>query len=190
MKNYSLILLISMIGLISCDGNFEMQGSAEYENNFQSDHVVVVNGDTIRKEHKKTKSHGGGEVEITGKTDDADPTNDLPDAPTDSLNLKHRIDCSGGGISSDEFENLKEEMQQKMMDKPKLLKAKQLFNERCISTAQVRDLANLFMMDKYKLDFAKFAYGRTTDRVNYNEVLAVFKFYKTGEQLMQYVHEQ
>lgn len=167
-----------------------MQGSAEYENNFQSDHIVVVNGDTIRKEHKKTKSHGGGEVEITGKTNDGDPTNDVPNSPLDSLNLKHRIDCSAGGISADDFENLKEEMQLKMMDKPKLRKAKELFNERCISAAQVRDLTNLFMQDKYKLDFAKFAYGRTTDRINYNKVLTAFKFEKTGKQLMQYVNEQ
>ncbi len=182
--------LASGLLLIACDGNIQIQGSTEYENKSELSHVVVVNGDTVRQEQKKSKDHGGREVEINISSDDGDPTNDFDDLSMDSLKLKARISCNGGGISGDDFENLKEEMQEEMMDKPKLRKAKQLFNEHCISAAQVRDLTNLFTLDKYKLDFAKFAYGRTTDRINYNKVLTAFKFEKTGEQLMTYVNEQ
>lgn len=175
---------------MACDGEIRIEGSGEFETKFSSKQLVVLNGDTIRNEENSSKKHGGGEFEVNIDLDDKNSKNDsLKLNAEEDFNLKHRINCTAG-VSASRFENLKEQILDEHMDKAKSHKAKLLFNDNCISSAQVRDLINLLMMDKYKLDFAKFAYGRTTDRINYNKVLVAFKFDKTREHLIEYINEQ
>lgn len=202
------ILFLYLLGLFtslsflcsSCDGNFSLQGTGRYENNSTSERIVIQNGDTILDDRSKKHSHGGGEINIKSKSDkhnqggdapDNDDviTNDDPSSDDVSTKLKFKIDCPSG-ISNDEFINLKERLRKEFMDDDRLTKAKKLFNERCISAAQVRDITLMFMMDDAKLDFAKFAYGRTTDRINFSKVNEAFSFTSTKKQLTQYVNEQ
>ena len=189
MKTKLLLYLMGSLFIAACDGNIRIQGSSNYENNVTVEHTIISNGDTILDDRKKTHAQGGGDVEINISSDDRKKSNNESSDDKETTDLKAKISCPSG-ISADEFVNLKQQLTKAFMDQERLGKAKQLFNLRCINSAQVRDITLLFTLDKYKLDFAKFAYGRTTDRINFAKVNDAFQFTKTADQLTKYVNEQ
>ncbi len=51
---------------------------------------------------------------------------------------------------------------------------------------EVKDICMIFSFEESKLDFAKFAYTRCTDRNNYFKVTEVFSFSSSTEELNAY----
>lgn len=91
-------------------------------------------------------------------------------------------------MNGQDHETLKTMITRANLDKNRLITAKVAINDWCLSSNQVRDVLALFTMDKYRLDFAKFAYGHVTDRTNYNRVKDAFFFQKNKQLLDNYIN--
>jgi hypothetical protein len=69
----------------------------------------------------------------------------------------------------------------------KLTIAKQVVGMNCLTVDQVKQIGMLFAFEDNKLDFAKFAYGRTFDIGNYYILNDMFEFSSSIEELNRYI---
>lgn len=69
----------------------------------------------------------------------------------------------------------------------KLSTAKSILSANCVTTDQVITICNMFSYEASKLDFAKFAYSKTTDRGNYFKVANVFSFDASKTELNEFI---
>jgi hypothetical protein len=68
--------------------------------------------------------------------------------------------------------------------------AQQIFNSNCMTVNQVTQIIGLFSFEDTKLDFAKYAYGRTYDLSNYFMVNNSFSFSSSVDDLNAYINSQ
>jgi hypothetical protein len=85
------------------------------------------------------------------------------------------------------FVAAREAIRKESFDNNKMALAQQIADNNYFSTAQVKELVKLFSFDERKLDFAKYAYGRTVDKNNYFMINEVFSFSKSKEELADYI---
>ncbi|MDX1936480.1 MAG: DUF4476 domain-containing protein [Flavihumibacter sp.] len=86
-----------------------------------------------------------------------------------------------------DFIMAKNQLQRESFDNTRLLMARQISDNNYLSAQQVKELMQLFSFDDKKLDFAKYAYRRTTDRNNYFIVYDAFAFASNKEELANYI---
>lgn len=91
-------------------------------------------------------------------------------------------------MSEAEFSQAKNSIKSKSFEDSKLTMAKQIFNHNCLLSSQVRDMINLFDFEATKLEFAKYAYGRTFDIGNYYKVNDAFEFESSISDLNNYIN--
>lgn len=72
-------------------------------------------------------------------------------------------------------------------DDTKLSTAKSILSNNCVNTNQVVEMCKQFSFEENKLEFAKFAYGRTVDPNNYFKVVDVFTFDSNKTELNEYI---
>jgi len=72
-------------------------------------------------------------------------------------------------------------------EETKLSTAKAILSSNCMNTAQVIEICKIFGFEASKLDFAKFAYPKTTDPGNYFKVGNVFSFDASKTDLNNYI---
>lgn len=88
------------------------------------------------------------------------------------------------------FQQKRNTLANQVSDIQRLNTAKQIANESCLSAAQVKELAKLFSDDYAKLEFAKAAYPKTTDKANFYEVYNAFSTFSTVFMLHDFVLEK
>ncbi|TND01737.1 MAG: hypothetical protein FD123_4223 [Bacteroidetes bacterium] len=93
-------------------------------------------------------------------------------------------------MSSSDFAKAKTSVQSKSFEDSKLTVAKQIMNSNCLSTSQVKDIMGLFSFEETKLDWAKFAYKKTTDPNNYFQLNDGFTFESSITELDNYIKSQ
>lgn len=103
-----------------------------------------------------------------------------------NIALAQRFGDCGQAMSSMAFQSRKQQISQGR-DFQKLQIAKQLLQETCLLSSQVKEIVELFSDDLARLDFAKTAYMRTTDRQNFYEVYNGFSYFSTVFMLHDYV---
>ncbi len=197
--------------LFACEGNINMssENSSSNEKNISTNSTTIINRDTsiTKSDHNETdykedknktninfniKDNSGITEQLEKQlrqenNDTTAPTNQNKTTLNTNIRLKSKIDCQES-ISGDDFENLKEQINEEHMDSDKLKKAKSLFNQNCMTSKQAREICSIFMLDDTRLEMAKFAYGRTTDKDNYlSKFSKVFSFRKTYDQLEEFV---
>jgi hypothetical protein len=86
------------------------------------------------------------------------------------------------------FNNAKNSINSKSFEESKLTMAKQIIGSNCLTSAQVREIMMLFSFEGTRLDFAKFAYGRTYDIGNYYMVNDAFTFETSIDELNDYIN--
>ncbi|CAN5418887.1 hypothetical protein BH09BAC5_BH09BAC5_17950 [soil metagenome] len=69
----------------------------------------------------------------------------------------------------------------------KLDKANEFVKNNCISAAQVKNLAQLFTDDIYRLEFCKVAYFHTFDRINFYDVYDAFSSFSNAFRLHDFI---
>lgn len=89
-------------------------------------------------------------------------------------------------MNSRDFESAKTTIRGQSFEDTKLSTAKNIAGSNCLSAQQVKDICTIFSFEESKLDFAKFAYTRCTDRNNYFKVTEVFSFSSSTEELNAY----
>lgn len=90
-------------------------------------------------------------------------------------------------MSPMDFKDLKSTISSKTFEDSKMTIAKQVLQNNCLLTSQVKDLMGLFTFEGTKLDFAKYAYDYTYDVGNYYKVNDQFTFESSIEELNEYI---
>lgn len=87
-----------------------------------------------------------------------------------------------------DFESFKSSVQSKTFEDSKLTIAKQVLNNNCLTSAQVREIMKIFTYEDSRLTFAKFAYGHTYDTGNFYKVNDAFTFESSIDDLNNYIN--
>jgi hypothetical protein len=87
-----------------------------------------------------------------------------------------------------DFESMKSSINSKSFEESKLTIAKQILNTNCMLAGQVKEIMMLFSFEDTRLDYAKYAYGRTYDIGNYYKVNDAFTFESSIDDLNAYIN--
>ena len=85
------------------------------------------------------------------------------------------------------FQNVKQTISSKNFEESKLTIAKQVLNNNCLLTSQIKEILLLFNFEDTKLEFAKYAYGYTYDIGNYYMLNDAFQFETSINELNKYI---
>lgn len=90
-------------------------------------------------------------------------------------------------MNDGDFASAKASIKNQSFSDTQLKVAKQIFNSNCLTSAQVKEIMLLFSFEETRLDFAKYAYGRTYDLGNYYKVNDAFTFSSSVDELNDYI---
>ncbi|MBM3404244.1 MAG: DUF4476 domain-containing protein [Bacteroidetes bacterium] len=90
-------------------------------------------------------------------------------------------------MSVQDFGRVKQTIENQSFDDSKLKIAKQVLQSNCLLCSQVKEIMLLFSFEKTRLDFAKFAYGRTFDLGNYFQLNDAFTFESSIDELNEFI---
>jgi hypothetical protein len=93
-------------------------------------------------------------------------------------------------MNSGTFANAKKSIEGQSFEENKMQVAKQALQKNCLSSAQVKEMLGLFSFEKTKVNFAKFAYDRTTDTENYFTINEAFSFSSSVTELNEYINSK
>jgi hypothetical protein len=93
-------------------------------------------------------------------------------------------------MSSADFANAKSSVEKQSFEDGKLKVAKQILSTNCMSVAQVKEIMAMFSYEETKLEWAKFAYGKTTDPNNYYQLNDGFTYSSSVDALNEYIETQ
>jgi hypothetical protein len=94
------------------------------------------------------------------------------------------------GVSNEKFNEIVSIIKSQTVESYKLDKAKTVAKKNMFSVKQVAEICNLFKVESYKLEFAKFAYDYTVDKDNYYIIGKVFKVASYSKELDDYVDKK
>jgi len=87
-----------------------------------------------------------------------------------------------------DFSGAKASIQKQSFSDTQFKVAQQIFNSNCLTSSQVKEIMLIFSFEETRLDFAKFAYGRTFDLGNYYKVNDAFTFSSSIDELDAYIN--
>ncbi len=90
-------------------------------------------------------------------------------------------------MTSSDFASAKKSVEGQSFEEQKLKVAKQILNTNCMSSSQVKEIMALFSFEDTKVDWAKFAYGKTTDPNNYYQLNDGFTYSGSVDTLNSYI---
>jgi hypothetical protein len=90
-------------------------------------------------------------------------------------------------MNTRDFESAKGSIKAQSFDDTRLSTAKNIASSNCLSAQQVKDICQLFSFEDKKLEFAKFAYVRCTERNKFFIVNDVFQFSSNVDELNAYI---
>jgi hypothetical protein len=93
-------------------------------------------------------------------------------------------------MNASDFASAKASIQKQSFSDTQFKIAQQIFNSNCLTSAQVKEIMLIFSFEETRLDFAKFAYGRTFDLGNYYKVNDAFTFSSSVDELNDYITGQ
>jgi Domain of unknown function (DUF4476) len=85
------------------------------------------------------------------------------------------------------FQSAKKSISGASFEETKMSTAKTILASNCVTTNQVIEICKMFDFENTKLDFAKFAYSKTTDKGNYFKVGDVFSFDASKTDLNNFI---
>jgi len=98
-----------------------------------------------------------------------------------------RWDNNRSPMDSRSFDMLVQALRRENFEQSRLEIAKQSIDRNNFTSLQVKQLAQCFAFDNFKLDLAKHAYSRTVDRDNYFVLNDVFSFSNSKDELAAYI---
>jgi len=127
-------------------------------------------------------------LDIQGHDDRINPSihPSLPTQPTMPSPTPATSNCVPMYFS--DFEAAKTQIIKANFDDTKLIIAKQIASNNCLTAAQIRDIMKLFSFESTRLEFAKFAYSHCYDKGNYFMVNDAFSFSSSIEELNEFIY--
>lgn len=90
-------------------------------------------------------------------------------------------------IDKSKFEVLFNAIKNGGHENEKIIVAKKLLVNACISSAQAKEIAQLFTHDRETLEFMKSAYNVLTDKENAKDLASEFQFSETKDEFLKYI---
>lgn len=90
-------------------------------------------------------------------------------------------------LDGTDYESALSSIRSKSFSDAKMTVAKQVLKNSCVTTKQVKGMAQLFQYEEDKLAFVKYAYDYTSDKKNFYQVNDVFTFETTIDELNKYL---
>lgn len=90
-------------------------------------------------------------------------------------------------MSETDYQSALNSINAKSFEDSKLTVAKQITNSNCLTSAQVKGIMQTFDFEDSRLEYAKYAYGRTYDIGNYYKVNDAFDFETSIEELNNHI---
>lgn len=97
-------------------------------------------------------------------------------------------DCANP-VTAAVFQNNFNQIAIQQTNQKKLEKANAFASTNCLMASQVKNIAQLFTEDAYRLEFCKLAYSHTFDRVNFYDVYDSFTAFSYAFRLHDFIHE-
>ncbi|MES2847822.1 MAG: DUF4476 domain-containing protein [Bacteroidota bacterium] len=123
-------------------------------------------------------------IAATYNNDDDDDWND--DNWNDN-NWNSNDNNYGREMNVQSFSSFKQTLEKESFDNTRMNIAKQVINTNYFTTAQVREVLQLFSFENNKLEIAKYAYKNTLDKGNYFSLADSFTFSSNKDELMRYI---
>lgn len=93
-------------------------------------------------------------------------------------------------ISDKDHKDMVAALKKESFDDTRMEMAKSFLKNAAVTSAQVADIVKVFSFEKMKMDFAKFAYSKTSDKQNYYKVYSSFNFPSSKEELAEFIKKQ
>jgi hypothetical protein len=149
-------------------------------------------------------TNGGGGVNMSLNVNDGGMNSNVRQTTTTTTTSSYSTTSTTGGTYNDAppppartgcsypmdmstFSSAKKAVKDASFEDTKLSTAKSILGSNCVSTDQVIEICKLFGFEESKLDFAKFAYAKTTDKNNYFKVGSVFSFDASKTDLNEFI---
>jgi len=103
-------------------------------------------------------------------------------------NNGHSNDRFGTAINDREFSRVMQSMEKEWLEANKMKSANQIIATNYLTSAQVRQMMQLFSLENNKVDLAKQAYVKTVDQRNFlSTVSDLFSFSSSRDELARYI---
>lgn len=96
---------------------------------------------------------------------------------------------SSRAMNIQSFDNFKQTMRNESFDNTRMNIAKQVIAANYFTTAQIKEVVQLFSFENNKLDIAKYAYKNTLDKNNYFSLTGCFSFSNNKDELIKYIRD-
>jgi hypothetical protein len=169
-------------------------GNNGYGNNGYGDRDRTDKGYNDDKNWDKDHDFDYDRSNNSGDYDSRDSKWDDRDNPSrddrDNRNNDNRDYNNNGysqAMSDMDFSRVMESIQKEWFENNKMKSASQIISSNFFTTAQVKQMLQLFSFENNKLDLAKQAYGKTVDQRNYYVINDVFSFSSSKDELANYI---
>jgi hypothetical protein len=119
-------------------------------------------------------------------TQNATPVTDASLIQTSTVSTSSGSGCMMA-MSDIDFSDAKSSISSKSFEDSKMKVAKQITENNCLSVSQIKEVMGLFSFEQSKLDFAKYAYGHTSEKNNYYKINDVFTYESSIDELQTYI---
>lgn len=102
-------------------------------------------------------------------------------------NRGYNDDIYNKAMSDFEFSRVLNEIQKEWLENNKMKSASQIISANYFTTAQVKQMVQMFSFENNKLELAKLAYTKTVDQRNYLMINDVFAFNSSKDELARYI---
>lgn len=157
-----------------------------YSNNTGSSNKPNKLNSTGQNNSNKTGTNNGqnnsGATTNNGQQNNSNNNISSNQSDTDYSNYHNK-----GACDEKSFSKIIQTLNGKTFESQKLEKAKEFASQTHFTSAQVKRICELMMLDSNKLDFAKYAYDNTADKENYSVVTKVFRFPPFVRDLEEYI---
>ena len=184
--------------------NFNNSGNINTNSNYQQTTTVTttqtVNGQVVQNS-TSTQVNGqpsNNNAYIQGQYNNQNNTNHQNNNQSNTnfqnntqQNTSNYQQANAGGcfaMADGDFISLKASIKSKSFEDSKLTMAKQALKNNCMNTNQIKDLMQTFRFESTKLDFAKSAYTKCSDKNNYYLINDVFTFESSIDELNDFIN--
>ena len=92
-------------------------------------------------------------------------------------------------MNARDFDQVKESLRKEWFDNNRIISSRFIIENNNFTTAQVKEMMQLFTFDDKKLEVAKLAYRKTVDKQNYYQVNETLTFNSSKEELARFIRE-
>ena len=123
----------------------------------------------------------------TSTTTTTTTTNAINPTYTATEEMEEEFEVVCAPMSTNDFASAKKSIGSKSFAEDKMTLAKQVLRANCVSTDQVVEIMNLFNFEDNKVEFAKAAFDKTTDKGNYYKVNDAFTYSSSIKELNEFL---